>query len=500
MNQQHTALRTSPRPDDRDLASADVEDRSARVFVSSTFNDMHQERDILVKTVFPDLRDRFRSRGVEVFEVDLRWGVTEEQSERGETLPILLSEIDRCRPYFIALLGERYGWVPPPEAVDADIRAAYPSIADCNGQSVTEIEIIHGVLSDPNTAAQALIFERDPTWARSQTPNHDYLEQDPEARARLADLKMRIRSSGARVIPYAAPEELAPAALSALGEILERRYPEASSPDAYIQDLRLHAAYSRERRALYVGGEQHLSRLDDWARDSAAPPMLISGASGAGKSALIANWIEKRRTDWPEDLIFEHYLGASPDSADPVRLVQRLCRHFDRACGAEAEPPPGDAGLIALTDALQDRLSAANQRLESTGGMALLTLDGLDKLSMGHDLRWLPRLLPPRIKLLASSLESLARDSAIERGWNELAVEPLYDEDRRALLSGALSHWGRDLSDRHSEAILSHPLAGEPLFLKTVLEELRYSATHDRLNERLSYYLGANDMRIFSTG
>ena len=55
-------------------------------------------------------------------DVDLRWGVTEEQARRGEVLPICLAEIERCRPYLIGLLGERYGWVPDgiPPAVATD--------------------------------------------------------------------------------------------------------------------------------------------------------------------------------------------------------------------------------------------------------------------------------------------------------------------------------------------------------------------------------------------
>ena len=39
-------------------------------------------------------------------------GITDEQTAEGQVLPICLEEIRRCRPYFIGLLGERYGWVP----------------------------------------------------------------------------------------------------------------------------------------------------------------------------------------------------------------------------------------------------------------------------------------------------------------------------------------------------------------------------------------------------
>lgn len=46
--------------------------RLVRVFVSSTFRDMHAERDELVKFVFPELRRRCRERAVEFVEVDLR--------------------------------------------------------------------------------------------------------------------------------------------------------------------------------------------------------------------------------------------------------------------------------------------------------------------------------------------------------------------------------------------------------------------------------------------
>ena len=98
--------------------------REVRVFVSSTFRDMQAERDILVKQVFPELRKLCRSRGVEFVEVDLRWGITEEQAEHGEVLPVCLREIELCRPYFIGLLGERYGWVP--DGIEAELLELYP--------------------------------------------------------------------------------------------------------------------------------------------------------------------------------------------------------------------------------------------------------------------------------------------------------------------------------------------------------------------------------------
>ena len=74
-----------------------TESLTVRIFLSSTFRDFGEERDLLVRKVFPKLRARLRDRFVELVDVDLRWGITAEQAERGEVLPICLAEIDRSR-------------------------------------------------------------------------------------------------------------------------------------------------------------------------------------------------------------------------------------------------------------------------------------------------------------------------------------------------------------------------------------------------------------------
>lgn len=47
---------------------------TARIFVSSTFRDMHAERDHLARVVFPELRERCAKRWLHLFDVDLLWG------------------------------------------------------------------------------------------------------------------------------------------------------------------------------------------------------------------------------------------------------------------------------------------------------------------------------------------------------------------------------------------------------------------------------------------
>jgi hypothetical protein len=49
---------------------------------------------------------------------------TQTERERElQTLKLCLDEIRACRPFFIGLLGDRYGWVPGDDAFTADLKA-----------------------------------------------------------------------------------------------------------------------------------------------------------------------------------------------------------------------------------------------------------------------------------------------------------------------------------------------------------------------------------------
>jgi nephrocystin-3 len=473
------------------------EDRAVRVFVSSTFLDMQRERDVLVRQTFPALRARFRARGVEVLEVDLRWGVTQEQAESGQALSICLAEIDRCRPFFIGLIGERYGWVPPEDTFTADFEAAFPAVAGAKGASITELEVRHGVLAaDRRTAANAIFFFRDPAWVDTLPPEERarYVPDNAALRARHEQFKALIEQSGATVISYRTPEEIGAAVELALGRTFEARFADASAPDAFAQGERLHEAYARERRGLHIGAEPYLAALDRWEAEPGDPPLVVIGASGGGKSTLIANWLSAYRSAKPHEIVFEHYLGASPDSADPRLHKRRLMEHLNRATGETAALPDSDAELMDIAAAFAQRLAEAGLFAEQHNIDIVIALDGLDKLASEQNLRWLPRILPARVRLLASSLESEALRAAEERGWRTLEIKPLTPAERTLFIERLIGAWGRRLSSDRIARIGAHALAGVPLFLRTVLEELRYSAINERLDARIDFYLGANDM------
>src|SRR5437588_1885393 len=88
------------------------------LFVSSTFEDMHAERDYLQDVVLPALAEQLRVTRHRLEPIDLRWGIDtltlEDTGDEARHLLVLhycLDSIEKCRPFMIVLLGDRYGWV-----------------------------------------------------------------------------------------------------------------------------------------------------------------------------------------------------------------------------------------------------------------------------------------------------------------------------------------------------------------------------------------------------
>src|SRR5688572_33302186 len=122
--------------------------QTIRVFISSTFRDLHAERDYLVKVVFPALRERLQPYRLHLVDIDLRWGVTEEQSESDQALELCLNQVEESQPFFIAILGERYGYVPT--RLPKSTLTRYPWLRQWPGRSVTELEVRAGLGGNPD--------------------------------------------------------------------------------------------------------------------------------------------------------------------------------------------------------------------------------------------------------------------------------------------------------------------------------------------------------------
>jgi hypothetical protein len=514
--------------------------RLVRVFISSTFRDFIQERDELVKKVFPELRRRCKERFVELLEVDLRWGITEEQAKGGETLRICLEEIDRCRPsapvFFIGLLGERYGWIPEKEYFKPDVledpKLGWVKEHIVEGKSVTELEILHGVLRNERMRDKAFFYFRNDgyqerhwneiaahhgatvppiakeefTNAKSRTPEIDQEKQ--------RDLKRRIRDASLKWDPknYETPKEIAALVATDLWEAIDRIFPASSVPDALERESLEHRVFMESRTRAYVEREGLFAQLDEFAanvskaeepeaplsegeqeeeNESPPPPSVrvVLGESGSGKSALLAAWL-KRRSD---DVVFFHFAGATPSSVSGSSLLRRLLATLKSkgAVPASENIPHGDEAMVVLLPVWLEKLS------ERGGGIMLF--DAVNQLGSARDreLWWWPEKWPENVRVVFSTLSGDSLREMHRRGWTSenvvVRIPPLHPQEKRTIMNLYLKLFARALEPRLQERILAAPQAANPLFLRTVLDELRLRSAHEGLEKDLEAMLQCAD-------
>jgi tetratricopeptide (TPR) repeat protein len=469
--------------------------RVIRVFISSTFRDMHEERERLVKFTLPQLRKMCEERAVAFTEVDLRWGITDEQKSEGKVLPLCLAEIERCRPYFIGMLGERYGWVP--DSISQDLVDSQPWLVEHRKHSVTELEIMHGVLRNPAMAERSLFYFRDPKYPASVLAGRrpDFTAEDKESAGKLVRLKERIRDAHrqGRLLEaprenYPTPEALGDLVLADLTRIIEELYPLDQVPDPLDQEAARHEAYAQSRRIAFIGREEQLRQLRQHLATE-GPPLILTGESGSGKSALLAELLARWRQDHPEDLIIQHYTGSTSESADWQGLVRRILTELKRAFQiADALPAEPSALRVALNDWL----------VKAAGGRRIvLVLDALNQLAddgAARQLGWLPFVFPRNVRVLVSSLAGDTLDALRRPGWSQMVV-PLFDRTEIVPAARAyFSLFAKTPPEPMLQALESAPATTNPLYLRAVVDELRQVGEKDKLPECTASYLAAPDL------
>ncbi len=310
--------------------------RTVKVFLSSTFRDMHAERDHLIKVTFPALREKLLPYRVELYDIDLRWGITEDEAKNEKVIGLCLEQVDECRPFFLAFLGHRYGWVPG--QIPDDTQQRFPFVRQFPGVSVTELELRHGAMLDPEAVHARSFCSARKMPSRSipeATRNRDFVEADPTVarKARGAQAGARSRPApGAAVLGHLGSEAVRPRQPHRREARRAGRLRQAGRRLALAGDQD-GAATSRTRppqsirstprptctsgswncgRGIYVGRDDLYRRLRDFALASGETPLLLTGESGLGKSAALARFVRDFRKEHPDVFVLPHFVGASP--------------------------------------------------------------------------------------------------------------------------------------------------------------------------------------------
>jgi hypothetical protein len=477
-----------------------------RVFISSTFRDMQRERDVMMARVFPQVRRWCEQRGMIWREIDLRWGITAEEADRGEALGLCLEEVAACSPLFIALLGERYGHIE--KDLPADLLTRFPWLKDFQGRSITEMEIEAGALCQPGPSPTVLFYFRDPDFLKRLSAGEDpcdYLPETDEAQTRLTELKRRIAASGHKIKRFASPQELEEVMSADLLEMLATR----TSPSQIERVADAQWNFARSRGRFYVGPGSWLATIDRQVAGS-GPPLLVTGEVGSGKSTVIATWALKQiGEDQKVILDLEPWWRRVPEqwlTREPTAV--RIVPWFVGAMEVREDWPSIARGLMSVmdpndlqVDLAKDPLSVRSRLstiLHQTRERTVLIIDGVDQIcdfDSDAPVTWIPANLPPQVRVIVSATHATVVEWARRHHWKVLELPKWKTARRRNFVVAWFKTFGRKLDRAILDQIATAPQTAQPLFLCTLLEELRMFGSFEGLPQKVNACLGAKSAR-----
>ncbi|XP_045195384.2 TPR repeat-containing protein DDB_G0287407-like isoform X2 [Mercenaria mercenaria] len=503
----------------------DGEWRTVRIFVSSTFTDFFCEREVLVKKVFPELREWCHERMLYVVDCDLRWGVPKDTTT-SETIAICLEELDRCidethgEPFFLNMTGERYGWIPASDDLPEALRKRFHWVPNT---SITFMEVLHGAyrMQNPN----ALFMMRDSsilkdipeeqmsrykdtdqlqvqhlkqlkTWLQSRFPEqmHEY-SCNAEGTVKLHDKEM---------VNITGLEDFCDQVLKFFKAAITRTFPnrecvqvqdskvliENASQKKFVEEL-AGSMLGRKQEA-----EQILSFLQghndqDLVAGKTSKPfsrdvefwhdftdcdnalLRLSGESGYGKTTLLA-FIAHQAVRNGMD-VFYHFCGSSGNSQNASLLMQRLAAFLKQDHSTEYLETLYQSDDGKLKDMIRQALLALKNK--PADKPIVLVFEALNQLSSADTLKhisWLPPKFPAGVRCIVSSTEHPPTVSRIrEYAYYNMKLEALKTSDARDIIQLFLQKFNKRLDNDQLSLILDSKCSESPLWLYLICEELR---------------------------
>ena len=467
---------------------------------------MENERNYFNDILAPRLSRLCSSRGVSFFSVDLRWGITAEDQINGQVLPICLSEIDKCRPFFIGILGNRYGTTM--ETVPANAASRIPWLLGKEGKSITELEMLYAVLDTQlNHGSQNCAF-----YLRSDQLSADWYGHSPED-PRLDALKQRIRSDSS--IPCSDYGDLISFGNAVTRDItawLDREFPLSED----VKHVR-RTWYDHELLRNHIADTSMQQFLENYFQKTNRS-LMIYGDGARGKTTFLTSWKNAKGKKilincgsdddflyWPSvarQIIHElHEIDESlgfPDLAASASMMFQLMQHaHDHQHSASHKRLSTDFYMVTEED-LSNFCNAfidwfEKLKLREPVYIFINDLNLLEK-ERSFFLSWLPLSSPENIHIVCSVNSEDMLTNARALGWNCMEM-PLFPEDHaERYLQSYLYIYGKTLSSEQTSKLILAPAARYPGYLRLIADFLIDCGSFDNIDTLIDGLVAANDI------
>ncbi|KAF2895446.1 hypothetical protein ILUMI_10727 [Ignelater luminosus] len=294
--------------------------------------------------------------------------------------------------------------------------------------SVTEREVINGILSVKNTKNHCLAYIRQINNINLQNLKKASLfvdiinrSLDQESTKLLANLrderlpdKIETSNHQKYTVEWIGREGLDPETheeylkhfithfYKNITKLVDRamRKEDSSATGQIVTEILQHLHACNNSVKVFYGREEDLERIRNYMLDDSDKPLVLYGEGGCGKTSLLAKaasmstakeWFKNKR---PVSVI--RFLGTTPDSSALTPTLISICQQISYNFTLPFESIPDD--LVPLTAHFKQLLTMANEQQPF-----VLFLDSVDQLTGTQDkVSWLPTRLPPYCKLIVA--------------------------------------------------------------------------------------------------
>eukprot|EP00002_Diphylleia_rotans_P032243 TRINITY_DN6756_c0_g1_i10.p1 TRINITY_DN6756_c0_g1~~TRINITY_DN6756_c0_g1_i10.p1 ORF type:complete len:2620 (-),score=451.36 TRINITY_DN6756_c0_g1_i10:125-7984(-) len=522
-----------PRPQNyktsNQLSSRIIDEGVLRIFLSSTFRDMQHERDQFFQYGVPELKIMAKTKGLDLVFIDLRWGLTAQDSSDGWVVVRCCDSIKKCA-YFVCFLGARYGWVPDPtktelnkeqrleelkktkpEATMDDIwvewhsetNKRYPFLDEIPGLSVTEYEIQFAALIGQPACSRVFFYFRDEEYAVKHAQTEDekklYQAESCEAAARQQLLKDNIKSRYGAVL-YRGAAEFSNFVSSHLRYAIEDDF---SGHQVREPEEQAHYQFMQHRLAGFEGRKDLLrlitSQVLEQLNHAGHQITVLAAESGIGKSSLMAATVRELQAMKLSDVcIFYHFVGCTNLS----NYVESISIRFWKSVAASESLMDLDLSNMTDMEFQKEGLIGLMKLLKTTrfNKRFIFLVDAVNQLQPSQDtpvpnlLTWLPKTLPNNIAMVVSTIDTHSSCASIlTSGLQVIPVTKLSPDEIRQGTKAFLVRYDKKLSEEQMQMILNdfHD-TGHPLYLRLVLDEIRVFGVYEKLNDEICSLLSTN--------
>ncbi|MEG1648800.1 MAG: DUF4062 domain-containing protein [Rikenellaceae bacterium] len=414
--------------------------RTISIFVSSTFSDMQAERDYIRKYSIPLLEEYFNPKHVSIKFIDLRWGVNTRdgniEDRDAEILRVCFNEIQRCRPFFLGLIGDRYGTIAPNKLINNEVLKLSSKeqtlLSYSEPKSITELEILLGALGCKEYLSRSIFFFRQADYSSLSSEQIKlYVESDETYKTKISLLRQNIYNSlsneglNKNLVKYSVSkwdstlnqfddlDEFGNKLYAHLKAEIEEELSLAEEKDCnhWYNEERQHVEEFIQRQTEYfVGRKELISSIQNMVKES-PNTIFFTGDSGYGKSAIMCMLYKLFLNSSNEDnIILFHSAGISNKSMYIENMIQlfsyQIALHINEryeevsnSSNSNDRNTIGNSYKAKIVDQFKlfaNKATAMNKKI-------VVLIDAYDRFATSDNLTYLS-FLPENISTVISTL------------------------------------------------------------------------------------------------